>query len=80
MTENPHLDAAYEQVKREEYQYGQAILAHERARMSKRPKPKFILDPFPARPSRSTIWDMVATALMAACWAAILFGFYLLNK
>jgi hypothetical protein len=49
-------------------------------RMSKRPKPKFILDPFPARPSRSTIWDMVATALMAACWMAVLFGFYLLSK
>jgi len=53
---------------------------YETARMSKRPKPKFILDPFPARPSRSTIWDMVATALMAACWMAVLFGFYLLNK
>ena len=52
-------------------------------RMSKRPKPKFILEivnPYRARPSRSTVWDMVATALMAASWAAILFGFYLLSK
>jgi hypothetical protein len=80
MTDNSHLDAAYEQVKREEYQYGQAILAHERARMSKRPKPKFILDPFTARPSRSTIWDMVAVALMGASWMAVLFGLYLLMK
>jgi hypothetical protein len=80
MDDKLHLDAAYEQVKREEYQYGQAIFAHERSRMSKRPKPKFILDSFPARPSRSTIWDMVATALMAACWMAVLFGFYLLSK
>jgi hypothetical protein len=83
MTDNSHLDAAYEQVKREEYQYGQAILAHERARMSQRPKPKFLLEvvnPYRARPSRSTIWDMVATALMGASWMAILFGLYLLMK
>ena len=53
---------------------------YEAERMSHRPKPKFILDPFPARPSRSTVWDMVATALMAACWMAVLLGFYLLSK
>ena len=64
-------------------QITKALAAHEAARMSHRSKPKFILEvvnPYRARPSRSTILDMVATALMAACWMAILFGFYLLNK
>ena len=52
-------------------------------RMSQRPKPKFLLEvvnPYRARPSRSTIWDMVAVALMGASWMAILFGLYLLMK
>ena len=83
MTDNSHLDAAYEQVKREEYQYGQAILAHERARMSKRPKPKFILEivnPYRSRPSKATMLDVMSVALMVASWTGILFGLYLLSK
>ena len=62
-----------------EGEYARDLAAYEMAHQPK-PKPRFILDPFRARPSRSTVWDMVATALMAACWMAILFGFYLLSK
>jgi len=45
-----------------------------------KPKPRFTLNIYRARPSRSTIWDMVATALMGASWMAFLFGLYLLMK
>jgi hypothetical protein len=62
-----------------EDEYARDLAAYEMAHQPK-PKPRFTLSIYRARPSRSTIWDMVATALMAACWMAVLFGFYLLMK
>ena len=65
-----------------ESKYARDLAAYEISRMAHQPKPKprFTLNIYRARPSRSTIWDMVTTALMGASWMAVLFGFYLLSK
>lgn len=71
------------EMQRDQDQITRAIAQYEEARMSQRPKPKFILEvinPYRARPSKATILDVVVVALMMASWAAILFGFYLLSK
>ena len=56
-------------------QINRAIMAYETARMSARPKPKFILEikdsHFYAKPSRGTIWDAVIVAVTGAAWFAI---------
>lgn len=59
-----------------------AIAAYETARMSARPKPKFILEIkdsyFYAKPSRGTLWDVLYVALGGACWFSILAGLWMI--
>lgn len=62
-----------------EGEYARDLAAYEMAHQFK-PKPRFILDPFRARPSKATMLDVMSVALMAASWMAILLGLYLLSK
>jgi hypothetical protein len=63
-------------------QINRAIMAYETARMSARPKPRFILeikdDHFYAKPSHGTIWDMVIVAVTGACWFGLLFSLWVI--
>jgi len=63
-------------------QMNRAIMAYETARMTARPKPKFILEikdsHFYAKPSRGTLWDVLYVALGGAMWFAILTGLWVI--
>jgi hypothetical protein len=63
-------------------QINRAIMAYETARMSARPKPKFILEikdsHFYAKPSRGTLWDVAIVAATGAAWFGLLFSLWVI--
>jgi hypothetical protein len=76
--------ASFDPMQTDQNQINRAIMAYETARMSARPKPKFILhidgNHFHARPSRATLWDVVFVAIATATWLALLTSIYLVFK
>jgi hypothetical protein len=65
-------------------QTNRAIEAYEEARMTHRPKPKFILhidgNHFHANRRRATLWDVLFVAIATATWLALLASIYLVFK
>jgi hypothetical protein len=71
-----------DQKSHDQDQINRAIMAYETARMTERPKPKFILEikdsHFYAKPSRATFADVVIVAVTGAAWFGFLFSLWVI--